>query len=95
MRRLTSSTSARPLTHSTASTTASPDRDVLAILRVVGLALGDRNLGDRISEVAKRLHDGIGTALPNVLDNRAALKITDPIRIAIADAWAEYDAQRD
>ena len=69
-------------------------RDVLAILRVVGLALNDRNLGDRISEVAEQLNDTIRAALPNLLDKESTLKVTDQIRIPTADAWAEFDAQR-
>jgi hypothetical protein len=69
-------------------------RDVLAILRVVGLALSNRNLGDRISEAADRLSDTIRSGVPNGLDKEATRNVTDRIRSPIADAWADLDAQR-
>jgi transcriptional accessory protein Tex/SPT6 len=66
-------------------------KDVQAILKLVGLAVSNRDLGTQISEAAGRLRDRMRSAHPAELTKQTALEVTDEVRGAIADAWSESD----
>jgi hypothetical protein len=70
-------------------------KDVQVILKLVGLALGDRQLGQKIGDVAERLLTNIQSARPERLDDRAALEVTDEVRVAISEAWADLYPKTD
>jgi hypothetical protein len=72
----------------------SKPRDVQAILKLAGLGLANRELGGRISDVADRLLHKVQASRPAELDDQAALQATDEIRIAVAEAWAKLDFER-
>lgn len=68
--------------------------EVRAILKVVGIAISDRELGARISSAAAQLAQRIRAASPSLLDNNAALEVTDEVRSPIAEAWSTLYAER-
>ncbi len=63
--------------------------DIAAILRLAGTALSDRALGAQILVVSDGLRLAMQAAWPRELDNREAVTLTDPVRIPIAEAWAD------
>lgn len=65
--------------------------DVEAILRVSGMALGDRPLGAKITGAADQLVEAIRTVSPKELSAEDALAITDLIRVPISHAWSDLD----
>ena len=66
-------------------------RDVEAILRIGGMSISDRALGEQLVRCADSLRVAIGAALPGVLSGKEALRITDEVRVPIAEAWGELE----